>query len=140
MAGQKRRRFGAEISKDNPRKLLDFISGLTNAFFKTALGGLAGHLQDPTAYVVKPAVVAAAQAAILDMAELQRSASMQAPELKQAYPADIIAKKNEIFAQKSPADRSALQFQGKPNGMPIPAQHLSPGCSRTDTSKHFIFF
>jgi hypothetical protein len=55
---------------------------LTNAFFKAALWRLAWLFQHPPINIVKPAMVATAQAAILNMAEFEGSPPVQAPQLK----------------------------------------------------------
>ena len=63
-----------------------FGSGVPHAFFKRAVGRLAGHFQKPAVDIIKPAVIAAAQSAVLDMAKLERRSAMRTAESKQPNP------------------------------------------------------
>src|SRR5262249_8339125 len=97
IARQERPRLGTEVGKNDPRQFLNFIGALTNAIFKAALWRFTRLLQHPPINIVKPAMIATAQAAILDMAELEGSPAVQAPQLENTEPAAVIAEKNQVF-------------------------------------------
>src|SRR5262249_12070037 len=68
IARQERRRIRTKVEKNFPRQFLNFIGALTDAVLKAALWRFTRLLQHPPINIVKPAMIATAQAAILDMA------------------------------------------------------------------------
>src|SRR6185437_4450742 len=98
-ARQQRRGIRADVGENNSSELLSFVSFLPDAILKCALRWLAGCLENLSINVVEPAVIAAAQAAVFDMAEFERSAAMRATKREQSDSAPIVAKDYQIFAQ-----------------------------------------
>src|SRR5262245_20880574 len=82
IARQERSWLGTEVSKNYPGQLLNLVGALTNAIFKAALCRFTRLLQHPPINIVKPTMVATTQAAVLDVAEFERSPPMQAPQLQ----------------------------------------------------------
>src|SRR5262249_10891770 len=97
IARQERRWLGTEVGKNDPGQLLNLVSALTNAIFKAALWRFTRLLQHPPINIVKPTMIATPQAAVLDMAELEGSPPMQAPQLQNPQPATVIAEKNQVL-------------------------------------------
>src|SRR5262249_60889600 len=102
-----------------------FVARVRNALSEGRVRRLTRHFQDSPVDVVKPAMVATAQPPILGMAEFQRSAAMRTAKRQQSQPVLLVAKKHEIFAQNSSAQRLSLQFIDKRDRKPITAQHFS---------------
>src|ERR1051325_12011889 len=86
-ARQQRRRLGTDVSKNNPRQLFRTIGLLPHTFFECALGRLAGHLENPPFHVIQPAMIAAAQPAVFDVAEFERCAAVSAAQSEQNHAA-----------------------------------------------------
>src|SRR5215813_3442606 len=127
---QQRGRLRAKIGKNDPAQLLSLVGRVTNTLSEGTVGRLTRRFQNSPIDVVKPAMVAAAQPAILEMTEFQRSAAMRAAKRQQSQPVLLIAKKHEILAQNSSAQRLSFQFIDKRDRKPITAQHFSGRRSR----------
>src|SRR5262245_35470753 len=70
---QQRGWLRAKIGKNDSAQLLSFVGWVMNTLSEGTVSGLTGHFQDLPFDVVKPAVIAAAQPPILEMAKFQRS-------------------------------------------------------------------
>src|SRR5712692_1980506 len=140
IARQKWRGIGTEISENYSRQLLHLVGGMTNSLSEGAVSRLARLFQHAPLDVVKPAVIAAAQAAIFEVTKLERCSTMRAAQREKTHPAAIVAKEHEVFAQDSSSQRFFLQFINKGNRMPIPSQHLAAWCSGTHSGQCLILF
>ena len=82
----------AEIGEDQAVTLLDRIPGLAHALaLRARRVGLARHLQAMAFDVEQPAVIAAADAALFDLAVVQRGAAMRAARHHQAGPSAAVS-------------------------------------------------
>src|ERR1051325_5533126 len=80
VARQERRGVGAEVGEDEAAQILCLVRRMLDAFFERAAFGLRRLLDAFTGEIVQPAMIAAADAAVLDAAELERCAAMRAME------------------------------------------------------------
>src|SRR4051812_7917408 len=92
--------------------------------------GLAGHLDTLALRVVEPAVIAAADAALLDLPPLQGGAAMRAMRLERADPALLVAEEDDFLAQQLLLPRQILQLLGQADRLPIAAQQLAHRAAR----------
>src|SRR5262245_35105243 len=127
---RQRGRLRAKIGKNDPAQLLSLVGRVTNTLSEGTVGGLTRRFQNSPIDVVKPAMVAAAQPAILEMTEFQRSAAMRAAKRQQSQPVLVVTKKHEILDPDSSAQQLSFQFSDKRDRKPITAQHFSGGRSR----------
>src|SRR5262249_6567043 len=86
------------IGEDEPVELGDRIPGLAHATASEAAFRLARLVEAATLDVEQPAVIAAADAPLLDLAVIERGAAMAAARLPQARPALPVAEQNEVLA------------------------------------------
>src|SRR4051812_9343980 len=83
--------------------------------------GLAGHLDTLALRVVEPAVIAAADAALLDLSPFERGAAMRAMRLERADPAPLVAEEDDLLAEQLLLPRQILQLLGQAHRLPIAA-------------------
>src|SRR5262249_43244178 len=107
---QQRGRLRTKIGKNDSAQLLCFVGRVMNTLSEGTVSGFTGHFQDSPVDVVKPAMIAAAHPAILEMTKFQRSAAMRAAKRQQSQTVLLVAKEHEIFTQNSSAQRLSLQF------------------------------
>ena len=115
-ARQKRGRLGSKISENHTAQLLSFISRVTNPLSEGTVGRLAGHFQDPPFDIIKPAMIAAAQTAILQMAKFQRSSAMRAAQAP-AVPADFARRERAQDLRPNIRLRIGLPFSSLTNAI-----------------------
>src|SRR5581483_3912736 len=140
VARQQRRGIGAEIREDDAGKLLHLVCGLADAAFVAAVGRLPRLFEDFAFDVVKPAVIAAAEPAVLDVAERERGAAMRAAERQETRAAAIVAEQHEVFAQQPPLERPVLQFARQGDRLPVASQHLAARRSAADARESLVLF
>ena len=88
-----------EIGENQAVALLDRIPGLAHALtLRAGRVGLARHLQAMAFDVEQPAVVAATNAALLDLAVVQRRAAMAAARIDKSRPPLPVAKQDQLLA------------------------------------------
>src|SRR5439155_25902274 len=88
--------------------------------------------QDLAVDVVEPTVVAAADAAPLHHAELQRCAPVRAMELEQTDLASPVAEEDQVLAQNAHPFGKVLELGGQPDRVPEAPKVLTAGCARAD--------
>ena len=79
--------------------LLQGIPGLNDAIAAASTVGFAGLLEAAAFHVEQPAVIAAADAVLLDPAVVERGAAMGAARMQQARAALAIAEDDEVLAK-----------------------------------------
>jgi hypothetical protein len=89
----------AHIGEDQTIELLDRIPGLAHLVLEPATIGLAGLLQAMAFGVELPAVIAAADAIFLDLAVIERGATVAAAGVEQADLALAVAEQDQILAE-----------------------------------------
>src|SRR6185312_7187544 len=82
----------AHIGEDQPVALLKGIPGLAHFLLEQAAFGFAGLLQATALGIELPAVVAAAQTIVLDLAVIERGAAVAAAGVEQAGAAEPVTK------------------------------------------------
>src|SRR6516164_4593241 len=75
--------------------------------------------------VEQPAVVAAANAALLNFAVVERRPAMAASAVQQTRSTPTVAKQYQILAERAYASRRIGGVLGQCNRVPVPAQELS---------------
>ena len=110
----------------------DRIGAETGAFLQSAADRFAGAFLDRTVDAVLPAVIAAADAALLDDAKFERHVAMRAVQVHQAEPAAVLAKQHQVFAHDTNTIRQVADLVGHRHRHPVAAQILAAGRSRAD--------
>src|SRR5205807_8222499 len=88
--------------------------------------------------VVEPAVVAAAQAPLLDPAPFERGAAMRAMRVERADPAVLVAKDDDLLAQQLFLPRQVAEFVRRADRLPVPAQEFAHRAARLDAGQLVI--
>src|SRR6185437_14609619 len=91
----------AHVSKDEAVALFDRIPGLARNIAMKAMLGLAGLIETGAVDAEQPAVIAAADAFILDLAVEQGGAAMHAARIEETWPALTVTEQNQILAQEA---------------------------------------
>ncbi|MGY4461012.1 hypothetical protein ACVWYI_004972 [Bradyrhizobium sp. LB13.1] len=115
----------AHIGEDQPVALLDRIPGLAHIVLVLAAVRLAGLLQAVTFGVELPAVIAAADAVLLDLAVVERGAAMAAARVQQADAAVLVAEQHQIFAEGTHLLRRVGGITDKSDRMPVAAEQFA---------------
>src|SRR6202171_1474159 len=119
---------GAHIGPQHLAALHQRVRGELDLLAEAAFGRLRGHLHALAVHVVFPAVIGAAQPALLVAAEPQRDAAMGAEFVDQAVFAVGIAERQESLGHDLAPDRRAIvlrQFLGKEHRHPVGAEKLA---------------
>src|ERR1043165_2422665 len=121
VARQERRGIGSEIGEDEAADLLRLVGRMLDAVFERAAFGLRRLLDTFAGKIVEPAVIAAAEAAVFDTAELERSPAMRAMEAQKPELAVARAEQHEIFAEQSDFRGAAFlpNVLAKSHGPPV---------------------
>ena len=138
---QFRRGLRPEISEQQSGAFLHRIGlGVTAGLRRFRIGGILVRLFEAAAGLVdEPAVIAAADAVVLDPAVGHVGAAVRTVPVDQAVTAAQILVENEIFAQKADGfDRIGVEFAGAGDGLPIAAQQLAHGRAGSDAREHFV--
>ena len=111
-AGQ-RRRLGAlaHVDPDEAGALDDTVGLGLHLVLEILVLGHARHVDAVASNVVFPAVIDAAQAALLVAAEEQRGATMRAALVHHTHPARAVAEGDELFAKQHEAQRVAIALE-----------------------------
>src|SRR5262249_38660815 len=101
----------------------------------TAAVRLARLLQAAAFNVEQPAMVAAADAALLDLAVVERRAAMAAARIDQARPAGAVAEQDQLLAEHLDGARRGSGVGRHAHGMPVAAQQLAHRRAAADLGK-----
>ena len=107
-----------------------------------AVGWLRRHLDDVAVNVELPAVIEAAQAAILVAREHQRGAPVRAVFVEHADATFAVAENNEVLTEQTNLDRRAVglrDFLGQAGGDPVPAHDLAHRRIALDAAQQVVF-
>ena len=91
----------SHIGEDQPVAFLDRVPGLAHLVLELAAVGLAGLFEAMAFGVEFPAVVAAADAVLLDLAVIERGAAVAAARMQQADAAMPVAEQDQILAERA---------------------------------------
>src|SRR5207245_8434866 len=89
----------SEVGEDQAVALLQGIPGLPYLVLEQAALGLAGLFEAMALGVELPAVIAAADAVLLDLAVIERGAAMAAARVQEACTGVLVAKQHQILAE-----------------------------------------
>jgi hypothetical protein len=106
-------------------------------------GRLGGHVDDVAVDVEFPAVIEAAQAALLVATEDQRCTAMQAELGEHAQLAVRIAEDDQVFAQEPGADRRAVLLRDlvrEADRQPVAAHDAAHGRVALDAAQQVVLF
>src|SRR6185312_12724404 len=131
----------AEIGPDDAPRLAQRISPRTHIGLELARLRLRRRVDDAPCHIELPAVIEAAQPAILGAAQNERRAAMRAELVQHADAALAVAEGNEGLAEKAHALRIAIGFElvAHQSGNPIAADHASHRRLRPDAAEQFVF-
>ena len=116
------------IGPDQAVQLLHGIPGLAYALARQATAArFAGLLHAAALHVEQPAVVAAADAALLDLAVEQRGATVRAVRIDQARAAALVAEQDQILAQHTHLARCIRGIARQADRVPVAPQQLAHG-------------
>jgi len=108
----------AQIREDEPAELVRGIRALPYALAQATARGLARRLETTSVDVVRPAVVAATQAALEWNGEFERRAAMRAVQVEHADASAAIAEDHEVLAQDAHAARRTIQIARERHRLP----------------------
>ena len=136
-----RRRLRTHVGPQQPAHFahrigLDLAAGLR----RLRIGGVLVGLLDAGAGLVEaPAVVAAADAAVLDPAVGHVGAAVRAMPVDQAERAAQVLVEDEVLAdQPDRLDRVLLKLAGAADRLPVAAQQLAHRRAGADAGEHFV--
>ena len=101
-----------------------------------AVRRLARRLEDAAVHVEQPAVVAAADAALLADAVFERGLAVAAIEVKEPVAPGLVAEEDEILAHHPDPLRQIGNLGGDRDGMPEATQILAAGRARADPRRY----
>ena len=105
-----------QIGENQPVALLDRVPGLAHLVPELAALGFAGLLQAAALGVELPAVIAAADAVFLDLAIIERGASMAAARMQQASAAVLVAEQDQVLAERADFSGTSAASPERPTG------------------------
>jgi hypothetical protein len=108
------------------------VPGLTHTVAEAATLRFAGLLQAAAFDVEQPAVVAAADAALLDLAVVERGPAMRAARVHQPRPAGLVTEQDQVLAQDPHFARHLRGVRRQPDRVPVAAQQVAHRRGRTD--------
>ncbi len=117
----------AHIGEEEPITLLHRIPGLAHAVALEAAFGLAGLFEAAPLHIEQPAVVAAADAALLDAGIVEGGPAVAATRPDQSGSACSIPEQDEIFPQDADCSRRCAGIRDEADRVPITPQQLSHG-------------
>src|SRR3546814_17322735 len=83
----------------------------------------------PSAHVELPAVIDAAQPALLVAPVVEVRAAMRAARLHETHPAEAVAERDQVLAEDADANRRPVrlrQLRGEHGGLPVPPETVAP--------------
>jgi len=113
------------VGEDQAAELVRGVRAVAQPLPQRALGGLARRLEKAAVHVEDPAVIAAADAALLENAVLERRAAVRAVQLEQADAARAIAEDDEVLAHDPDPPRHVAEVAREGHGLPEAAQVLA---------------
>src|ERR1700752_4612961 len=128
VVGNQRRFAGSHISEDDSGALFDRIGLLTNRFAETFTAvHFSRHVDDLAVYVVEPAMIDAAQAAVFESAVAQVRAAVRAVQIDEPKLSLFIAKQHELFAEEfyGKGRRADGYFLRECRRLPVAAHQLA---------------
>jgi hypothetical protein len=138
---QFRRRQRAQIGEQQAGAFLDRVGlGLAAGLGRFRTGGVFVRLFEAAAGLVnEPAVVAAADAGVLDPAISHVGAAVRTVAVDQAVPAAAVAIEDQILAHQADGlDRVAIELAGAGDRLPIAAQQFAHRRAGADAGEHFV--
>ena len=136
-----RRSSAAQVGPDHATHLHRGIGRGTDLVGEAELLGLVHHVHAPAVDVELPAVVHAAQAAVLVAAEEERHPPVRAVLLEQADLAPAVAEGHQLLAQELDAHRWAIGLRQLPRQErrhPVPAHRGAHGGAGADTGRSLV--
>ena len=129
----------AHIGEDQPLELLHRIGRLADLGADRTRFGFARRLEDRAVDIKMPAVIAAANAALLDAAVLERRAAMCAVPTEQADLAALVAEDHQVFAEDADGNGEVLELRGHRHRMPEAAEIFAAGCAGAYMRQLLVF-
>ena len=131
--GKRRRTVGRpEIGEQQPLVLAHRIGALAQLADIGVVVRLGRGFEDAAVGVEQPAVVAAADAALLDAAELERGAAVRAVLLQEPDAPAEVAERDQILAQQAHGEGQVAEIVGMQERVPEAAQILAAGRAGAD--------
>ena len=138
---QFRRRQRAQIGEQQAGAFLDRIGlGLAAGLRRFRTGGvLVGLFEAAAGLVHQPAVIAAADAGLLDPAIGHVGAAVRTVAVDQAVPAAAVAVEHEVLAHQADGlDRVGIELAGAGDRLPVAAQQFAHRRAGSDAGEHFV--
>ena len=120
------------IGEDQSVELLHGVPGLAHAIALEAAFGLARLLEAMALGIEQPAVVAAANAAVLDAAVIERRAAVAAVRLHQPRPPAPVTEQDEVLAQHADGFRRRAGIGDEADRVPITPQQFAHRLAASD--------
>ncbi len=145
LEGGKRRRClpRAHVGPDHAVDVAAGIRAGAHLVLEGAFLRLVGHVDAAARDVPLPAVIRAAEPALLVAAEEERGAAVGAVGGQEPHPSLRVAEGHEVLAEQAHPFRRAVghgQFRGGQAGHPVVAQQLAHGRAASDPAQQLVVF
>jgi hypothetical protein len=133
--------LGADVGPDQAAGFAGRIGRRLDVGAETRIAVI-GRVLHTAVHAELPAVIEATDAVVLDTAEHQRGAPVQAELVEQADAAAAVAERDEAFAEQTHVQRRAVGMRQLRRGAdrhPVAAHHASHRRSGADAREQFIF-
>ena len=128
----------SQVREDETAELSCRVRALRDGVPDRALVRLARGLEDHPVDVEQPAVVAAADPALRDDAELERRSAVAAVPVQDPDPALQIAEHDEVLAQDAHRERYVAELRGERHRLPVTAKQLATRSPGADMGQLFV--
>src|SRR5712692_4573967 len=134
---------GPEIGPDDPARFNGRISPRADLVLESQLLRLVHHVHAPAVHVELPAVVDAAEPAVLVPAQEEGGLPVRAPLVEQSDAAPRIAEGHQLLAQQLDAHGRTIglgQLPRQERGDPVPPHRLAHGGATADAGDSLVVF
>jgi hypothetical protein len=104
-----------------------------------AVGGLTRGFEDRAIDAKEPAVIATADALLINQPEFERGSAMRAMQFQQPDRAAFVAKGDQVFPQDPQPSRDISKFEGLDDGLPETSQIFTARGAGADSGQLLVF-
>ena len=130
----------AHIGEHQTVVLAHRVGAMAQPVLERAVGGLTRGFEDRAVGAEQPAVVATANALLIDQPEFERGAAMRAMQFQQPDRAAFVAKSDQVFPQDPQPSRDISQFGGLDDGLPEASQIFTARGTGADPGQLLVFW
>ena len=124
-----------QIGEYEPGMFAGRVGAVAELVFDPAARRLARRLQDRPVHIVMPAVIAAADAALLDETVFERRVAVAAAEMQEPHPTAEVAEQHQVLVHDADRQGQLAELGCKRDRVPEASKVFSAGRARTDMGK-----